>query len=169
MYQRFYLSFYNVKKDERVKLKGITSESHPKLFCCFRLVNYICMKTFLTSKWNVSKEVDKNDNFYYWNQLNKPGQMVSSCIGGSKYSVYYCHNGVKKMTINLILQFIGISKLYVVVFGKFLTKGQISFPNSLITYKLFVIDLLIINYNQKISLKNRILISYKNCFIQIYF
>lgn len=40
--------FLQCKKDEKEKLKGITSESDPKLFCCFRVVNYICMKTFLT-------------------------------------------------------------------------------------------------------------------------
>ena len=79
-------------KDEAAKVHGITGPSDPKAQCCARVVNYECMKTFLTSACGMSKEeVDSHDDehFNFWNDFDIP-QVPGHCSGGRKDSENYC-------------------------------------------------------------------------------
>ena len=80
-------------KDESAKLKGINGTSHPKRGCCSRVVNYICLKSFLTPKCNITKEeVESHDeeHFNFWNNIDIP--YSTDCSGGSQKSINYCHS-----------------------------------------------------------------------------
>ena len=88
-------------KDEAAKLKGINGTSDPKLGCCARVINYICLKSFLTPKCNVTKEeVESHDeeHFNFWNDLEVPN-LPNHCSGGKQKSVDYCHSDNSVLTI----------------------------------------------------------------------
>ena len=105
--------------DESMKVKGVHNDDEPKAQCCGRVVNYICMKKFLTLRCGVPKtQVEKNDDvhFKFWNDLNVPGY-PRRCSGGIKDSIKYCHNGVEKVTKNVIIQF-ACTFIVLLVFGK---------------------------------------------------
>ena len=68
--------------DESSKLKD--DNINEKGECCDRVLNYECMKKFLTSECGVSKqEVDSHDeeHFAFWNHLNIP-EVPHNCSGG---------------------------------------------------------------------------------------
>lgn len=80
-------------KEELSKLKAINGTSSPKMQCCERVVNYICLKSFLTPKCDMPKqEVDGRDeeHFRFWNDIEIPGY-PNHCSGDSKKSITYCH------------------------------------------------------------------------------
>ena len=113
------LDYNRCLRDESSKVKEIHNENEPKAQCCGRVVNYICMKKFLTSRCGVPKtQVDENDDvhFKFWNNLNIPGY-PNRCSGGTKDSIKYCHNGVEKVSFNVILQLANIF-IVLLVFGK---------------------------------------------------
>lgn len=61
--------------------------------CCFRVVQFMCYKTLLTTKCNTSKEdVDLNEqvHFNFWNQLNI-SELSGNCEGDSVQSTKLCH------------------------------------------------------------------------------
>ena len=109
-------------KDQGLKLKGVYGDSDPKAHCCSRVINYICMKTFLTStKCGVPKaQVDSHDNehFQIWNQIQNP-KYPGHCSVDSEESISYCHSGKSKVTWSIILHLAGIVTVYLLVFGKF--------------------------------------------------
>ena len=92
-------------RTEAEKVHGIKNSTEPKVQCCVRVINYICMKTFLTSKCSVSKEeVESHDDehFNFWNDLNVP-DVHGHCKSGKQKSIDYCHSNDtanKKLEIN---------------------------------------------------------------------
>lgn len=109
-------------KDQGLKIKGVYGHSDPKAHCCSRVINYICMKTFLIStKCGVSKAVvysHDNEHFKIWNQIENrkyPGH----CNGGNQESITYCHSGKFKVTWSITLHLAAIVTIYLLIFGKF--------------------------------------------------
>lgn len=84
--------YHQCLSDESDKLKGISSKYDPKLQCCARMMNYSCMKYFLTMFCEVPKEqVDQNLDalFNYLNNVNVPGY-PNHCNGNRQESLNYC-------------------------------------------------------------------------------
>ena len=80
------------QRDQAIKMKEVSGEDDPKALCCTRVINYICMKKFLTSKCSVNNiEVERHDeqHFNYWNNITGHNE----CNGNPTESVIYCHNG----------------------------------------------------------------------------
>lgn len=83
--------------------------------CCIRVAQYKCMKTFLTTKCNVTKEeVEKNDedHFNYWNNLDMAYK--GNCTGNSEESLQHCNlnNGMSLITWSFTLQLVSLFTLY---------------------------------------------------------
>ena len=69
---------------------SIIGWSDPKVECCSRMINYECIKIFLTWACDVSKEVDSHDDddFQFWSHVNIHGQPYH-CSGGRQDSEDY--------------------------------------------------------------------------------
>ena len=80
-------------KEQAKKLKDVKPDPNdPKLQCCIRVMNYECMKYFLTMFCEVPKEeVDQNLDvlFNYLNNVNVPGY-PNHCSGSRQESFNYC-------------------------------------------------------------------------------
>lgn len=89
--------------------------------CCVRVIEYKGIKTLLTTKCNVSEEVEKNDkeHFNFWNNINIEG-VTGNCTENIELSLKHCYlsSRMPKVTWDITLQLAGIFALYFLVFGK---------------------------------------------------
>lgn len=107
-------------KEQAKKLKDVKPDPNdPKLQCCIRVMNYECMKIFLSSKCGMSQDqVDQHDdeNYKFWNDLNDT-TFPHHCKGNRQQSLAYC-NRFNKITLSLTLQLASILIVSWLVFSK---------------------------------------------------
>lgn len=113
--------FIQCLEDESQLLKGISSPSDPKISCCTRVMNFKCMRKFLTSQCHVSREeVERNSEQHYnfWNEFDVDGYSTRCSQTSHEAAIRYCSSGVSKVTWNITL-YLAVFALYFLVFGKF--------------------------------------------------
>lgn len=113
--------FIQCLDDESHMLKGISSPSDPKISCCTRVMNFKCMRKFLTSQCHVSREeVERNSeqHFNFWNEADVNGYPTQCTQSGYEATIRYCSSGVSKITWNVTL-YLAVFAFYLLVFGKF--------------------------------------------------
>ena len=114
------LSYNQCLRSQANSVIGILSEDDAKAQCCGRVINFICMKKFLTSRSGVPRNTMEKYNdvhFKFWNDLSI-SNYPKNCGARSNQSIAYCHSGISKVTWNITLQIAVILSLYLFVFGK---------------------------------------------------